>query len=254
MTIHVEGFRRMRTTHLPQHDGPRNPAPPAATSASPLPKDDPMPYLAFDQRTPDAQYRDLLRRIIEEGEDVPSSHGVPARRIVGHLIRFRLANGFPIITERDLVSPPPSGTRPSQFSQALGEICAFLNGAQTQAELEGFGCHWWTEGVSETNAAKHGLPPGDLGPASYGAAFRRFPTSEGLPFDQIAALIAQIKEAPHLRYHEVTPWIPQYLLRPDRRAAVPPSPGWGPLHINGAGAPRPRPRHRSAHAPSGPVF
>src|SRR3990172_5684531 len=107
MTIHVEGFRRMRTTHLPQHDGPRNPAPPAATSASTLPKDDPMPYVAFDQRTPDAQYRDLLRRIIEEGEDVPSNHGVPARRIVGYLIRFHLANGFPIITERDLVSPPP---------------------------------------------------------------------------------------------------------------------------------------------------
>ena len=254
MTIHVEGFRRMRTTHLPQHDGPRNPAPPAATSASTLPKDDPMPYLAFDQRTPDAQYRDLLRRIIEEGEDVPSSHGVPARRIVGYLIRFHLANGFPIITERDLVSPPPSGTRPSQFSQALGEICAFLNGAQTQAELEGFGCHWWTEWVSETNAAKHGLPPGDLGPASYGAAFRRFPTSEGLPFDQIAALIAQIKEAPHLRYHEVTPWIPQYLLRPDRRAAVPPCHGWFHVHINGAGELTLSHRQRSADAPVGLVF
>lgn len=226
---------------------------PAATAGSPLSGEEPQVYLPFDRRSPDRQYRDLLRRILEEGEDVPTTHGVPARRVVGYLMRFRLANGFPLITERDLVAPAPRGLRPAPFYQALGEICAFLNGAQTRAELEAFGCHWWTQWVSDANAARTGLPPGDLGPASYGAAFRRFPTADG-PFDQISALLAQIKANPHLRYHEVTPWIPQHLLRPDRRAAVPPCHGWFHVHINGAGELTLSHRQRSADAPVGLVF
>jgi thymidylate synthase len=210
-------------------------------------------YAPFEERTPDTQYRELLLRIFQEGEDTPTSHGVPARKIVGHHMRFPLANGFPIITERDLVSPPARTPRPSPFHQAVGEICAFLNGAQTQAELESFGCYWWSAWVAAEQNNARALPPGDLGPASYGAAFRRYPTPGG-PFDQIAALIKQIREFPHVRYHEVTPWIPHYLLRPDRRAVVPPCHGWFHVHINGAGELTLSHRQRSADAPVGLVF
>jgi len=213
-------------------------------------------YKPFHERIPDTQYRDLLRRILDTGEEVVTRQGVPALRLVGHLMRFRLDNGFPIITERDLVSAP--STRPSPFQQALGEICAFLNGAQTQPELEEFGCHWWAEWVTAAECAKFGLPPGDLGPASYGAAFRRFPTAEGGTFDQVTHLIEQIKTHPHLRHHELTPWIPQYLAQGGgrtRRAVVPPCHGWVHVHVN------PRNgtlilthRQRSADVPVGLVF
>ncbi|HSB69059.1 MAG TPA: thymidylate synthase, partial [Candidatus Methylomirabilis sp.] len=150
-----------------------------------------MDYRPFQDRTPDAQYRGLLQHILDSGEEVVTRQGVPALRIIGHLMRFRLDNGFPIVTERDLVSA--SNDRPSPFQQALGEICAFLNGAQTQQELEAFGCYWWADWVTPSECAKFGLAPGDLGPASYGAAFRRFPTAAGETFDQVTNLIEQIK-------------------------------------------------------------
>ncbi|HEY6103905.1 MAG TPA: thymidylate synthase [bacterium] len=213
-------------------------------------------YKPFHERTPDSQYRDLLQRILETGEEVVTRQGVPALRIVGHLLRFDLANGFPIITERDLVSAPNG--RPSAVQQALGEICAFLNGAQTQRELEEFGCYWWADWVTAAECAKFGLSPGDLGPASYGAAFRRFPTAEGGAFDQVTHLVEQIKTHPHLRHHEITPWIPQYLAQDNgriRRAVVPPCHGWVHVNVN----PRTRTlilthRQRSADVPVGLVF
>lgn len=212
-------------------------------------------YRPFDQRTPDTQYRDLLRRIIAEGEEVRTEHDVPALRVIGHAMRFPLDNGFPLITERNLLGTA-SVRRPSLFHQAIGELCAFLNGAQTQAELERFGCFWWDRWVTPEACAQYGLPPGDLGPGSYGAAFRRFPTPGG-PFDQLHELIRQIRQRPHSRHHELSPWIPHYVLvadRGSRRVVVPPCHGWVHVHIHPAGELTLTHRQRSADAPVGLAF
>lgn len=216
-----------------------------------------MVYRPFDERTPDTQYRDLLLRILTTGEEVLTEHRTPALKIIGHQMRFRLDNGFPVVTERDIVSPPARATRPSPFAQALGELCAFLNGAQTQAELESFGCFWWDRWVAPETAGAFGLPAGDLGPGSYGAAFRRFPTPSGT-FDQLSALIAQIKSRPDARHHELSPWIPPYVLAPNgqvRRAVVPPCHGWVHVHVNSrTGDLVLTHRQRSADAPVGLVY
>src|SRR5213593_796817 len=111
-------------------------------------------YHPFAQRKADTQYRDLLLRIITTGEEVPTEHGVPALKVIGHAMRFSVSNGFPIVTERDVASVPRNGTRPSLFNQALGELCAFHNGAKTQAELEQFGCHWWEPWVTAEQCEK----------------------------------------------------------------------------------------------------
>jgi thymidylate synthase len=215
-------------------------------------------YLPFDQRSPDSQYRDLLLRILTTGEEVVTEHGTPALKIIGHQMRFRLDNGFPVVTERDLVSTSKSGSRPSPFHQALGEFCAFLNGAQTQRELEEFGCFWWDRWVTPESAAAFGLEPGDLGPGSYGAAFRRYPTPGGAPFDQLAHLLDQIKSRPNARHHELSPWIPPYVLASHgqaRRAVVPPCHGWVHVHVNSrTGDLVLTHRQRSADAPVGLVF
>ena len=209
-------------------------------------------YKPFEERTPDTQYRELLRTIKEKGEEVDTQMDHPAYKWIGSLLRFPLENGFPIITERDLVSEP------SQFKMAIAELVAFLNGAQTLEEMKKFGVGWWKSWVTEEKCAKRGLPAGDLGPGSYGAAWRRFPTSEGKSFDQITTLIEQIQELPHLRTLEVSPWIPQYIPRGkgrQQKVVVVPCHGWFHVHINTrTGEISLVHRQRSADAPVGLVF
>ena len=85
-------------------------------------------------------------------------------------MRFDLANGFPLITERSLKS---------FWRKSIGELCAFINGATTLDELAEFGCDWWGPWATPEKTSSRGLPPGSLGPGSYGGAFRDFPTAEG---------------------------------------------------------------------------
>ena len=190
-------------------------------------------YKEYSNRTPDSQYQNLLKRIKNEGEKVYSQQQEEALMVLGHQMRFELNNGFPIISERDVVSTPEG--KKSQFQMALGELCAFLNGARTVEEMKEFGCGWWSRWATKSKCAKRGLETGDLGPGSYGPAWRHFPTSEGNPFDQIKHLIEQITSLPHLRTHIVTPWIPQYIGRgkgKQQKVVVVPCHGWFHVVIN----------------------
>ncbi len=179
---------------------------------------------SFAERTPDSQYQDALRKILREGRDVLPIHGEKAKMLVGVQLRYNLENGFPVITERDMQGP--------FFTGAIAEHIAFLNGARTQAELEKFGCKWWSKWVTKEKCEIFGLPEGDLGPGSYGAAWHDFPTKEGLPFNQIAHVVQQIKERPYLRTHIISPWIPQYTIQHEgltRKVVVAPCHGW--IHV-----------------------
>ena len=222
-------------------------------------------YKPFAERTSDTQYRELLRRTIETGVQSFTQMDEDAIRLVGPQLHFDLTNGFPLITERDLLAPSPTGG-PSQFEMGIAELCAFLNGARTLEEMRRFGCGWWAPWVTEEKCRKRGLEPGDLGPGSYGPAFRAFPTADpdiiaeikatteygsarpadavasfakikGLveqikPFDQITHLVEQIRELPHLRTHIVTPFIPQYLGRgKGKQQKVVVVPCHGQLHV-----------------------
>ncbi|TAK94019.1 thymidylate synthase, partial [Patescibacteria group bacterium] len=175
------------------------------------------------ERTPDTQYRDLLARIMREGREVKPIHGERARMITGLQLRYDLENGFPLIPDRDLSK---------LMTGALSEHFAFLHGAHTQEELEKWGCKWWNRWVTPEKCADFGLPPGELGPGSYGPAWAAFPTSEGKPFNQIIEVIRQLKERPYLRTHIITPWIPQYAIQHSgltRKVVVAPCHGY--IHI-----------------------
>lgn len=163
-----------------------------------------LEYRQFSERTLDAQYRDLLARIMRTGKGAKTQQEESARRVFGHQMSFDLTNGFPLITERDISAI---------FPKALGELFAFLAGAHTQAHLSSYGVGWWDRWATPEKCRKRGLEPGDLGPGSYGAAWRAFPTKEGKPFDQVTHLLEQMKEFPHLRTHYMHPWIPQYVGR-----------------------------------------
>ncbi len=178
----------------------------------------------YNERTPDSQYRDTIERIMNEGRDVLPIHGEKARMVTGVQLRYDIDNGFPVVTERDLSGP--------FFKGALAEHIGFLNGARTHDELEKFGCKWWKRWVTKEKCEIFGLPEGDLGDGSYGAAWSSFPTKEGESFNQIAEVIRQVKERPYLRTHFISPWIPQYTIQHDgrrRKVVVAPCHGW--IHI-----------------------
>ena len=183
-----------------------------------------IPYKPFDQRTPDSQYQDLLKKLLDSGRSSSVIQGEDATRIVGLQLRYDMSNGFPLITERDM-----SG---KFLTAALGEHIGFLNGARTHEELKKFGCKYWDRWVTKEKCEFFGLTEGDLGPGSYGAAWASFPTSEGEPFNQIEHLMKQMQEMPFLRTHLLTPWIPQYTIQHSglkRKVVVAPCHGW--VHI-----------------------
>jgi len=186
---------------------------------------DVVKYLPPEARTVDTQYRDLLRHIIINGRIVHPIHGEEARMVVGAQMRFPMANGFPVITERDISGP--------LFQGAIAEHIAFLHGAHTLEELRLFGVNyrWWGPWVTREKCAVFGLPEGELGSASYGEVWTRFPTRDGGTFNQITALVEQIRRMPHLRTHHVTNWYPPEIIGPPGTRRVVVAPCHGDIYI-----------------------
>ena len=186
----------------------------------------------YNERTPDAQHKNLMKEILEKGIRSKSQAGTTKENPGGtdcitlfgaKPMRFDLSNGFPMITERSVKG---------FWRQPIGEIIGFMNGARTHEELVEYGCKFWSAWVTPEKCAKRGLEPGDLGPGSYGGAFHDFPTAEGEPFDQFKNIVEQIAFKPHLKTHFISPWVPQYTIRGEgkqQKVVVCPCHGW--LHI-----------------------
>ncbi len=179
-------------------------------------------YLPVSERTPDTQYRESLGKILENGEYTKNpfqTMGTYTLLTLAPMV-FLLSNGFPIITERKI----------GFWRKPIAELLAFINGARTGDELAKWGCDWWgKQWATPEKCAQFGLPPGDLGPGSYGAAFHDFPMIDGGSFNQFEHLVKQIKEYPSIRTHVVSPWIPQYALGHkdlQRQVVVAPCHGW----------------------------
>ncbi|MEX0934407.1 MAG: thymidylate synthase [Candidatus Saccharimonadales bacterium] len=169
---------------------------------------DPVGYR--EERDPDTQYRELLEEIMLRGQEEVTSlkleedgetRPAKARYLDAYTMRFDLTNGLPLITERDLSKV---------FPKALGEIIGFMNGAHTLDELESYGMprHWWEGQITDEMTDLLGIPHGDLGSASYGPNLVAFPDRNGEPFNQIKALVDQIRYMPNLRRHRATTWYP----------------------------------------------
>ncbi|OGD67289.1 thymidylate synthase [Candidatus Campbellbacteria bacterium RIFOXYC2_FULL_35_25] len=178
-------------------------------------------YKPYEGRTPDYQYQNTIKLILEQGVRSKSQPGTDTLTVLcPPASHYRLDNGFPMITERSVKS---------FWGQPIGEICAFVNGVRTLKGLEEFGCKFWSLWGTPEKCAKRGLEAGDLGPGSYGAGFHDFPTADGGTFNQFQHIIEQIKEIPHLKTHFVSPWIPQFIGRgkgKQQKVVVAPCHGW----------------------------
>ncbi len=186
-------------------------------------------------RQPDTQYRELLQEILDKGVRTQTQQEVDAITLIGpRPLHFKIADGFPVITERNMAPKTSERLPVTIWQQAIAEIIGFLNGARTLEQLESYGCSWWSPWGTPEKCRKRGLIPGDLGPGSYGAAFHDFPTAEGETYNQFKYIIEQIKEQPHLRTHFITPWIPQYTVRVigrQQKVVVAPCHGWIHLRV-----------------------
>jgi thymidylate synthase len=193
-------------------------------------------YLPFDQRRVSSEYQDMLRTIRDTGVRVTTKQGVDALAVAGHCMRFPMAHGAAVITERSIKG---------FASKAIGELCAFINGARTLEEFRAFGCDWWDAWATEDKCTSRGLETGDLGPGSYGHAFRNFTTNLDDPddpgFDQLPHLIRKLQDLPDDRTALMSPWIPQANHREQgvrSRNTIAPCHGWihamvfnGKLHL-----------------------
>jgi thymidylate synthase len=192
-----------------------------------------MKYVPYEQRPVSTQYRSVLERILDSGVEEETRQGVNALTVMQQTMTFQLAQGFPVITERSVKS---------FWRKAIGELCAFINGATTLKELAEFGVDWWGAWATPEKTLKKGIEPGSLGPGSYGGAFRTFPVADAPPFDQFQHVVEQLRELPELRTHFIDPWIAPYQVRGEGkrpRTTIAPCHGWvhvrvlnGGLHVH----------------------
>jgi thymidylate synthase len=148
-------------------------------------------------RRVDTQYEDLLRHVLAHGTPKADRTGTGTRSVFGHQMRYRLADGFPLVT-----------TKRVHFRSVALELLWFLRGDGNARWLQERGVSIWDEWAG---------PDGDLGPV-YGVQWRSWPTPDGGHIDQIAEVLRTLRTDPDSRRMVVSAWnvadIPRMALAP----------------------------------------
>ena len=131
------------------------------------------------------QYLDLLTHIMENGVDKGDRTGTGTRSVFGYQMRVDLARGFPLLT-----------TKKVHTRSVFGELLWFLRGDTNIGWLHDNKITIWDEWADEN---------GDLGPV-YGYQWRSWPTPDGRHIDQLAGVVASIRDNPDSRRHLVSAW------------------------------------------------
>ncbi|HVX68803.1 MAG TPA: thymidylate synthase [Mycobacteriales bacterium] len=153
--------------------------------------------MAVSSSAPDSQYEDLLRHVLVDGTHKADRTGTGTTSVFGHQLRYRLADGFPLIT-----------TKRVHFRSVAIELLWFLRGEGNVKWLQENGVTIWDEWAD---------PNGDLGPV-YGVQWRSWPTPDGGSIDQISQLMDTLRRDPDSRRMIVSAWnvsaIPDMALPP----------------------------------------
>jgi len=133
------------------------------------------------------QYLDLMEHILADGVEKHDRTGTGTLSVFGHQMRFRLSDGFPLLTTKKL-----------HLKSILYELLWFLAGDTNIRYLNEHGVRIWDEWADER---------GDLGPV-YGHQWRSWPAQDGRTIDQISHVIDMIRRNPDSRRLIVTAWNP----------------------------------------------
>ena len=133
------------------------------------------------------QYLDLMRHVLDHGNDKSDRTGTGTRSVFGWQMRFDLAAGFPLLTTKKL-----------HTKSIIHELLWLLSGDTNIRYLKENGIRIWDEWADAN---------GELGPV-YGAQWRRWQSPDGRQIDQIAELLDSLKNNPDSRRHMVSAWNP----------------------------------------------
>lgn len=135
-------------------------------------------------------YLDLLKDVLENGQQKGDRTGTGTVSVFGRQIRHNLADGFPLLTTKKL-----------HFKSIANELIWFLNGDTNTKWLKEHGVSIWDEWATEEGA---------LGPI-YGKQWTAWPTQDGGAINQIDYVVNTLKTNPNSRRILFHGWNVEYL-------------------------------------------
>jgi thymidylate synthase len=133
------------------------------------------------------QYLDLVKHVLENGNQKGDRTGTGTKSVFGYQMRFDLNEGFPMVTTKKL-----------HLKSIIYELLWFLKGDTNIEYLQENGVKIWDAWADEN---------GNLGPV-YGHQWRNWNSEE---IDQISDLIKELKSNPNSRRMLVSAWNPSVL-------------------------------------------
>lgn len=133
------------------------------------------------------QYHDLVKHVLEHGNQKSDRTGTGTKSVFGYQMRFDLSEGFPMVTTKKL-----------HLKSIIYELLWFLKGDTNIQYLNENGVRIWNEWADEN---------GNLGPV-YGHQWRNWNSDE---IDQIKDVIHTLKHNPDSRRMLVSAWNPSVL-------------------------------------------
>ena len=131
------------------------------------------------------QYQQLLRHVLDHGQERHDRTGTGTLGVFGYQMRFDLSEGFPLVT-----------TKKVHLKSIVHELLWFLTGDTNIRYLKENKVTIWDEWADES---------GNLGPV-YGAQWRSWRTADGQTVDQIAKILHEIQTNPNSRRLIVSAW------------------------------------------------
>jgi len=131
------------------------------------------------------QYLDLLDHVLSTGTEKSDRTGTGTISVFGYQMRFKLEEGFPLLTTKKL-----------HLKSIIHELLWFISGDTNTKYLTDNGVRIWNEWADSE---------GNLGPV-YGYQWRSWPASDGRKIDQLNEVIRSIMNSPDSRRHIVSAW------------------------------------------------